>query len=295
MPLTYSDLPNWRNRNEYPQEKDFCPSQWAWEFLRRNEDYRKAWCEFESAAFQVLEKLPGLEMYRQDARSLGGIAVAVKNAFDDGFREGIGNLMRRTGIDAQQWSLMRQVQELSILTAHPWMLADMLDPCMSFHEKVPFRVETVISQTGSERKTEAAFHRWLTEILSETERLPDTRPFSIDNEWTHNPFQLHLSIDMRVPIGVVKKQLCEEIERRYKEAENLDFMRIKKRTRADKYTNYLRVLDALRLNENADEIGSVIFPGQYADDIPALRKQVDQTIDAAKKEQENYWLIAHLD
>jgi hypothetical protein len=36
-------LPNWRNAAEYHFPPDFPAHRWAWEFLRRNPDYRKDW------------------------------------------------------------------------------------------------------------------------------------------------------------------------------------------------------------------------------------------------------------
>jgi hypothetical protein len=35
--------PDWRNPEDYARMKNFTPSQWAWEFLRRNLDYVKAY------------------------------------------------------------------------------------------------------------------------------------------------------------------------------------------------------------------------------------------------------------
>ena len=35
--------PNWRNLEDYAWVKNLTPSQWAWEFLRRNPDYVKAY------------------------------------------------------------------------------------------------------------------------------------------------------------------------------------------------------------------------------------------------------------
>jgi len=36
------DQPNWHNRNTYHPLLDLDRSGWAWEFLRRNYDYRRA-------------------------------------------------------------------------------------------------------------------------------------------------------------------------------------------------------------------------------------------------------------
>jgi hypothetical protein len=34
-------LANWKNRSEYPDPKNASGVEWAWEFLRRNQDYQK--------------------------------------------------------------------------------------------------------------------------------------------------------------------------------------------------------------------------------------------------------------
>lgn len=38
-------MPNWRYPDEYPSPKKLTHREWAWEFLRRNPDYRKEWEE----------------------------------------------------------------------------------------------------------------------------------------------------------------------------------------------------------------------------------------------------------
>jgi hypothetical protein len=38
-------LPDWRNAAEYPSPRTLPNYRWAWEFLRRNPDYRKDWAD----------------------------------------------------------------------------------------------------------------------------------------------------------------------------------------------------------------------------------------------------------
>jgi len=38
-------MPNWRKPDEYPSPKDLTDREWAWEFLRRNPEYRQEWEE----------------------------------------------------------------------------------------------------------------------------------------------------------------------------------------------------------------------------------------------------------
>ena len=35
--------PNWRNPKDYPRTDGLTPSQWAWEFLRRDPEYKESW------------------------------------------------------------------------------------------------------------------------------------------------------------------------------------------------------------------------------------------------------------
>jgi len=43
-------VPDWRHRKGYPDSKKISPWQWAWEFRRRNPDYRLSWMEGSRAA-----------------------------------------------------------------------------------------------------------------------------------------------------------------------------------------------------------------------------------------------------
>ena len=36
-------MKNWRNAEDYPSVDSLSPGRWAWEFLRRNQDYREDW------------------------------------------------------------------------------------------------------------------------------------------------------------------------------------------------------------------------------------------------------------
>lgn len=50
--------PNWRDPDDYAFTADLCPEQWAWEFLRRNPDYRREWADFRDT-WQALEAAYG--------------------------------------------------------------------------------------------------------------------------------------------------------------------------------------------------------------------------------------------
>ena len=45
--------PDWKNPNDYARMDDFTPSQWAWEFLRRNPEYVKAWERYCDAMYEI--------------------------------------------------------------------------------------------------------------------------------------------------------------------------------------------------------------------------------------------------
>ena len=47
-PPELSWLPDWTDPNQYPPAKGTTGTQWAWEFLRRNPDYRQAYAELSS-------------------------------------------------------------------------------------------------------------------------------------------------------------------------------------------------------------------------------------------------------
>jgi hypothetical protein len=39
-------MPDWRHAEDYAFTADLTRHQWAWEFLRRNPDYRRQWAAF---------------------------------------------------------------------------------------------------------------------------------------------------------------------------------------------------------------------------------------------------------
>lgn len=303
--MSYSDLPDWTNANAYSNTKDFSHSQWAWEFLRRTNDYRKDWstfcCEIESKLKDVSVLAPDIVQFE----SQGGIAKAVSAALkkfspmvslSDFLELSNAEKEKRNHFweaNLQLYLALDDIKKISFYSACKWRLVDMLDPTHSIDTNVEFNISVVKGETGREREQRTAFERF---ALS---KLPEMQGSKLDNlamddTWLNEPFLLHLTVDMRTPIGVVKQHVLAELDRRYNEIESADFMRIDIRDRSDKYLLYLRTLDALRNDVSKDDIGNTLFARQYSDDIAAMRKQVSNTVAAAKKAQENYWQIAHL-
>jgi hypothetical protein len=68
-------MPNWRKADDYAfAEQHFSPHDWAWEFLRRNEDYRTAWEELQNATDQLEQhpEAPGVAARVNKARKRSG-------------------------------------------------------------------------------------------------------------------------------------------------------------------------------------------------------------------------------
>lgn len=292
MPLTYSDLPDWTNASSYPKSDEYSSSQWAWEFLRRTDDYRKDWNSFLGEIASKINEAPILNPYISDFKNKGGIAKAVQEAVKDLSSLEKGGALRSEDPELRQWNLMREIQTRSLYAAHKWLLADMLDPTTSLNSTVDFNISAVQSESGLERKGRIDLDRFLRTFNPKNKDINMDGLMS-DDCYLNMPFQLHLTVDMRFPIGVIKEKMLKEVERRYKEAEALEYVRIQARNRNDKYPLYLRTLDAIQAGSAHDEIGGVLFHRQYTDDIAALRKQVSNTIKAAKKTKENYLEIAH--
>jgi hypothetical protein len=57
LKMTY-DAPDWRKKENYPSIKNTSPSQWAWEFLRRNNEYAADWQRYASLAKQMADPHP---------------------------------------------------------------------------------------------------------------------------------------------------------------------------------------------------------------------------------------------
>ncbi|CAG35807.1 transcriptional regulator domain-containing protein [Desulfotalea psychrophila] len=62
-------LPDWRNKEEYPNPKKTPPQQWAWEFLRRNVDYRKEYKELIQISPEVFGQKKHLESLTADKQN----------------------------------------------------------------------------------------------------------------------------------------------------------------------------------------------------------------------------------
>lgn len=64
--------PNWQDKSSYPDHKDWSFSNWAWEFLRRNEDFQRQCISAENASaakqLQVAKQfgLQDLKDFRED-------------------------------------------------------------------------------------------------------------------------------------------------------------------------------------------------------------------------------------
>ena len=67
-------MPDWRHAEDYAFTADLTRHQWAWEFLRRNPDYRREWAAF-AATWRDLEAAygsppnRGFPAWRQDPRA----------------------------------------------------------------------------------------------------------------------------------------------------------------------------------------------------------------------------------
>jgi hypothetical protein len=283
--------PDWSNEKAYSFTKDYSPSQWAWEFLRRQPEYQNSWTVFIESTMDDVDKTPFLKDYISRFSKNGGLVVAVQSALNS-FKHTYSNSSDNDLIC--QYFRMQEIRKKSIYAANQWQLVDMLDPTYSLDSNVTFNTPLVRSESGAERTERLKLDRAILALLPKNES-HDISGLIFDDPFLCEPYNLQLTVDMRIPIGVVKKQILKEIERQYTEAENLDFMRVGAVYRDDQYIKYLRTLDALYVGKNNDEIGDKLFPRQYSDDVAALRKQVSNTITQAKTTSENYWKIAHLE
>lgn len=291
MSITQIERPDWSREKAYSFTKNYRPSQWAWEFLRRQSKYQDSWKEFIKSTMTDVEKTPFLKDYLARYSKNGGLAIAVQTALKD-FKDTYADSSSNELI--AQYFQMQEIRKKSLYAAHEWMLVDMLDPSYSLDSNIEFNTPKVASESGTERTERLKLDRL---ILSLLPKIPphDISGLIFDDCGLSEPYSLQLTLDMRIPIGVAKKQILKELERQYKEAKNLNFMRIGAVYRDDQYVKYLRTLDALQAGKSNDEIGNGLFPRQYVDDVAALRKQVSNTINQAKNTSANYWQLAHLE
>lgn len=285
------ERPDWSNEKAFSFAKDYSPSQWAWEFLRRQSGYQNSWNAFIESTMTEVDDTPFLKNYISRFSKNGGLAIAVREALKD-FKATYADSSNDGLIE--QYFRMREIRKKSLYAAHEWMLVDMLDPTDSLNANIEFNTPTVASESGTERTERLKLDRLIVSLLPKIEP-HDISGLIFDDPCLGEPYNLQINLDMRIPIGIVKKQVLREIERQYSEAESLDFMRISAVFRDDKYAKYLRTLDALHDGKNEVEIGAGIFPRQYIDDFAALRKQVSNTISQANDASKNYWQIAHLE
>lgn len=238
-----------------------------------------------------VEKTPFLKDYLSRFPKNGGLAIAVQVALKD-FKDTYSDCSSNDLIT--QYFQMQEIRKKSLYAAHEWTLVDMLDPTYSLDSDIEFNTPKVTSESGTERTERLKLDRLIDSLFPKF-GTHDLSAYSVDNPFLGEPFNLQMNLDMRVPIGVVKKQILKEVERQYKEAESLDFMRINAVYRDDHYVKYLRTLDALHAGKSNVEIGNGIFPRQYVGDAAALRKQVSNTISQATNTSKSYWQIAHLE
>lgn len=294
--------PDWMELSSYPDTKKYMPSQWAWEFLRRTDEYKADWTAFLLQVNELVGAAPLLQRYIEEFKACGGVAIAVENLLASCFAPftnlDISDDEKKQRVKFfeehhSQYRALLKIQSTSLYAASKWHLLNMLDPHFPLKSKVEFNTPCVSSETGSEREIRTAGERFLRESKSTLLNSPQLQ--AADEYWENQPFQLHMTIDMRIPIGVLKAHVLAELERRHTDAKKLNFKRIDTRLRADKYLLYLRILDAIDTDATKDEIGAVLFRGQFSDDQMAMRKQVNNAIKSAKEAKENYWQIAHLD
>lgn len=264
-------MPNWRNPDEYPSPGSLSDVYWAWEFLRRNPDYREEW----KGALRRWER-----SLSQEDRELRREQEQARREHPEKAEDrlwvlcegpsGLKTYMVVLDPLSPHFILMSSTIQARV---RRWGLAGYVNPdvdrpmCIfdgwtpsDHHEPLRIRPKTVMGNDS--------FHLF---------NPPKRVYFDLRFHEVAVPFNLRLPIDYQLK---VVKAMLKGLQKSYKALGG----KLQKPNRPRKlWPLYLRLLDGSADGATYEEMAEVVFPEEHRSaDCDAVKK-VDDTLQAARK------------
>lgn len=253
--------PDWRDESNYPDPQE-TPSLlfWAWEFLRRNEGYQRAWGHYADRLQTMAQRLPQLHAYVE--RIVTGIFPEVQSDSEWMQEESLFSLAASQpewfhfsppalpGETMDEWAVRCSSQgavfrDLRAFLGEKWGLHEIAHPARSY-SMGPAKEVRFLNSGGA-----------LTWGGRSDKGLPK------DGDPNH-PFTGHLfspRFDLRLPEAVLRAQFAQilAIRRKRIDASNFSPYRGRPEKSLPNFRNYLRTLDALAANVTLPAIAETIL------------------------------------
>lgn len=232
--------PNWTSEKDYDFTENLSREGWAWEFLRRNEEYRASW-----------------ERYLEQASEC-------EKKFGKGWEKNQETWVyypeRKSGETPAQWGLRVTAEEpifwdepLKSGAAVRWHLSEMRDPDLSFEEHgrmVRFRKRS-------------NFPAHLSDMIEAREYLKQDDDFAFlqefDRQFAVVAFDLNATLDKQ--LGDAKASLAKRQKAWLK-----DNTPEWKNPKSKKWSDSLQLLDALRMKTKYADISNTLDIGNPPED-----------------------------
>jgi len=289
--VTSLKLKDWKNPSDYTNQEQ--SEGWAWEFLRRNPDYQKD--------YQRLDSFPNIhEIYGNKNGKWKGTPWEGMRFYIDGFfytdppategetledyfdRNPRANppmpyadyMCGRYHIEPRPFDPGREYEEIEFLS-----FSDYSDEVGFDTNSPPWEMNIHIPKlNGGVGSLE--YQWWLERMVAYFER---------ENLMVIG-FDLTGSIDRQVAIA--KQMLMDERESSRRHIGDKAVVK-SKNLAMNKYSNYIRILDALSVGATRQEIAEVIYPHQFNTDTNHLKNKIRRNIDSAKQlRDKDYWRIS---
>lgn len=256
------DTPDWKNESDYDYTNHLTLEGWAWEFLRRKKDYIKAY-----------------KAYRSGAKSL-------KDKHGDTWNKVIVDYTpyKNENESLDQWGVRCLAKCLSPKTLTlrekyglAWGLRKIHNPK---HQYCPNKIQFIKDNAPRLIETHDEYERFI-----QIEGYEDEE--SSDYFETISKNQSLFLFDLTQPIPDQIKKATEILNNKQSALKEDTGVDIEKRKRPEKWTAYLRVLDAYNENPNASKIELGKLIGTSADN-QAYSDTGHKALKAAETLQDNY-------
>jgi hypothetical protein len=215
-------MPDWRNPDEYAYAQSLNVLGWAWEFLRRNGDYQAAYNEFLKIA---------------EAR----------------FAE-----PQRVDLQERETALRAQLKDFGLLSFHSPERghAVPLDPLWSDFISLPYY--------DPELNATKVSPLWLGAVGFGSDTKTIEQPYQ-RGTWAGFPYVIELTFSFEKPLDAQLEMAARFLKECERKVHELSAVRPEKPTirfNVERFTLYLRLLDARRAGESIGEMGRALFGGK---------------------------------
>lgn len=236
--------PNWKKSAEYASLESAPLSHIAWEFLRRNADYAKAWAEYAATVKAIAAPDPQVARYAVYILHPAPTREIFDALGNDDERNNLRIKLNEMGLWAQV-SGTRTTEHLDRTHGRPWGLECIEHPDTEYHFfRIKFKEKgnSIIEPSG-----------YGLERLEKEEG---------ENGLLHNSKWLVVQIDLSLPLRVIESNLLRHIkDSRSHRIEEGAFTPISNRALPNaRYIEYLRILDAFAAGIGANETGECLAP-----------------------------------